>query len=267
MNKRTFKTLATTAIIAGCLAACATSPLGRRQLLLVGDGQMNQMGAQAYAQMKQKQTLSQNTQANNYVRCIANAITAELGGNQAGRWEVNVFENPEPNAFALPGGKIGFNTGMLKIAQTQDQLASVMGHEVGHVLARHSAERMSTDTLIKTGAQAVQVLAGEPTPQKQQLMGLLGLGAQFGITLPFSRAHETEADLIGLQLMAKAGFDPRGSVQLWQNMAKASKGAPPEFMSTHPAHSTRINELSNNMASAIKLYQQAQAKGKKPSCG
>ena len=262
-----FQKIATTAIVITCLSACATSPTGRRQFLIVGESQMSQLGAQAYTQMKTQQTLSNSTQSNNYIRCIASAITRELDGSQQGQWEVNVFENASPNAFALPGKKIGFNTGMLTLAQSQDQLAAVMGHEVGHVLARHSAERMSLDSAASTGTQLLQAISGEQTAAKQQLFGLLGLGTQYGLKLPFSRAHESEADIIGIELMAKAGFDPRGSVQLWQNMAKASKGSPPEFMSTHPSNSTRIDQLNKHMSKAMVLYKQAQAKGKKPQCG
>ena len=261
------KKIATTAIVIACISACATSPTGRRQFLIVGEGQMSQMGAQAYAQMKTQQKLSSSSKANNYVGCIAAAITRELAGNQQGQWEVNVFENDSPNAFALPGKKIGVNTGMLTIADNQDQLAAVMGHEVGHVLARHSAERMSLDSATKTGTQLLQVMSGEQTAAKQQVFGLLGLGTQYGLKLPFSRKHESEADIIGVELMAKAGFDPRASVQLWQNMDKASKGAPPEFMSTHPSNNTRINQLNGHMNKAMILYKKAQAKGKNPQCG
>lgn len=262
-----YKKTVISVLLISSLAACAVSPTGRRQFLIVGEGQMSQMGAQAYAQMKTKQKLSSSLQANTYVRCIANAITRELGGNQQSQWEVNVFENASPNAFALPGKKIGVNTGMITLAQSQDQLAAVMGHEVGHVLARHSAERMSLDTATKTGTQLLQVVSGESTPAKQKVFGLLGLGAQYGVKLPFSRKHESEADIIGVELMAKAGFDPRGSVQLWQNMAKASKGSSPEFMSTHPSNNTRINQLNGHMSKAMSLYRQAQAQGKKPQCG
>lgn len=267
LNTSPLKKVMICLVIGGVITACATSPLGRKQFLIVGDSQMNQMGIKAYEQMKAKQQLSTSAVKNTYVRCIATAITRELGGNQQGRWEVNVFENPAPNAFALPGGKIGVNTGMLSIAQTQDQLAAVMGHEVGHVIARHSAERVSLDTATSTGTQLLQVLAGEPTEQKKQLFGLLGLGTQFGVKLPFSRKHESEADIIGVELMAKAGFDPRASVQLWENMSKASKGAPPEFMSTHPANSTRINQLNNHMGKSMQLFQQARTQGKRPQCG
>lgn len=262
-----YKKTAVSAILLSSLIACAVSPTGRRQFLIVGESQMSQMGTQAYAQMKTKQSLSSSAHANHYVRCIAHAITRELGTNQQNQWEVNVFENTSPNAFALPGKKIGVNTGMLNIANNQDQLAAVMGHEVGHVLARHSAERMSLDTATQTGTQLLQVMSGESTPAKQKIFGLLGLGTQYGLKLPFSRKHESEADIIGVELMAKAGFDPRASVHLWQNMAKASKGAPPEFMSTHPSNNTRINQLNGHMNKAMSLYQQARAQGKKPQCG
>lgn len=246
------------------LSACATSPLGRNQLILLPDSQMDQMGVAAYQDMKTKQPLSNNSATNSYVLCVANAITAALP--ERGNWEVNVFVDDSANAFALPGGKIGVNSGLLKVAQTQDQLATVLGHEVGHVLAKHSNERMSIQYATQNSMQLLQTIAGEPTPQKQQVFGLLGLGTQYGVSLPFSRKHEAEADLIGLQLMAKAGFDPRQSINLWQNMAAANSGEPPEFMSTHPSNNTRINGLQAHMDDAMALYNQARSAGVTPSC-
>lgn len=245
-------------------SACAVSPLGRKQLILFPDSQMDQMGVSAYQQMKGEQKVSQDTRTTAYVRCVANAITATLDSKAP--WEVNVFVDNSANAFALPGAKIGVNSGLLKVAQTPDQLAAVIGHEVGHVLAHHGNERMSIQFATQTGMQLLQTMSGEQTPEKQQLFGLLGLGSQVGITLPFSRKHEAEADLIGLKLMAQAGFDPRQSITLWQNMAKASGGAPPEFLSTHPADSTRIEGLQAHMPDALKLYQQARASGRSPQC-
>lgn len=255
------------AVIISTVSACATSPTGRKQFIMVGDGQMNQMGITAYSQMKKKQPLTSNPRERTYVNCIADAIVNELGPNQRNQWEVNVFKIDSPNAFALPGKKIGVNTGMFKVSDNQHQLAAVMGHEVGHVLSRHGSERVSLQMATQTGLQLGMILSGEPTAQKQQLFGLLGLGAQVGVALPFSRLHESEADAIGLQLMAKAGFDPRESVKLWENMKKASGGkAPPEFLSTHPANQTRINALNSNMQQAMQIYQQAQAQGKSPQC-
>lgn len=248
------------------ISACAVSPLGRKQLLLVSDGQMDQMGVAAYADMKQQQPLSHNDNEIAYVNCLASNIIAVLGADEAGKWEVNVFQTDVPNAFALPGKKIGVNTGMFRVADNQDQLAAVMGHEVGHVLAKHSAERISIQLASQAGLQIAGALA-ENSKEKQQIMGLLGMGAQFGITLPFSRKHETEADLMGLDLMARAGFDPRQSVVLWQNMGKLSAGnAPPEWLSTHPASSSRIENLSARMPHAMALYQQALKEGKNPQC-
>lgn len=253
--------------LAVAVVSCATSPTGRRQLNIMSDGQMEQMGVTAYADLKQKTPLSQDAKTNDYVRCISSAITGAIEGqNAGGAWEVNVFKDDTANAFALPGGKIGVHTGILKVAVNQNQLATVLGHEVAHVLAKHGAERVSQSTLTQTGLDAVRVLSGEPTPVKNGIMAALGLGAQYGVLLPFGRTQESEADILGLDLMAKAGFDPRESVNLWVNMGKAGGQQPPEWMSTHPSHDTRIADLEKRIPSAMALYQQAQAKGRKPQC-
>lgn len=157
---------------------------------------------------------------------------------------MTVFQEDSANAFALPGGKIGVHTGLLKVADNQSQLAAVIGHEIGHVQAQHSNERMSLQYATQSGMQLLGALAGQDSAAKQGIMAALGVGAEYGLALPFSRKHEAEADIIGLQLMAQAGFDPRESVGLWQNMAAANGGnEPPEFMSTHPSNSTRIEGL------------------------
>jgi predicted Zn-dependent protease len=176
-------------------------------------------------------------------------------------WEVRVFDDKTVNAFALPGGKIGVYKGLLGVAKTPDQLAAVMGHEVGHVLAHHGNERVSQSFAVsQTLALLEQWMAANNTAHREKAMGLLGLGSQVGVLLPFSRLHESEADEIGLQLMAKAGFDPRQSVKLWQNMSKAGGKAPPEFLSTHPAHETRIERLQASMAAAMKHYRAVKSK-------
>ncbi|WP_348672390.1 M48 family metallopeptidase [uncultured Abyssibacter sp.] len=247
------------------ITACATSPLGRSQLQLFPESQMAEMGAAAFQDMKQEQPLETSSRTNGYVTCVARAITAELPDQRP--WEVQVFKDDSANAFALPGGKIGVHTGLLDIAENQDQLATVIGHEVAHVLANHANERVSTSYIASAGLQLAQVAAGEPTPAKQQLFGLLGLGAQVGVLLPFSRTQESEADLLGLDLMAKAGFDPRASIPLWQNMGKSGGGNPPEFLSTHPSHQTRISDLSKRLQVAMPLYEQAKRAGKRPNCG
>lgn len=253
-----------TVLVLALVVACSTSPLGRRQLLLLPEDQVSQMGVTAWSEMKGKQKVVTGPRAE-YVQCVTDAITSVL--DKPGEWEVSVFADDAANAFALPGGKIGVHTGLLDVAETPSQLAAVIGHEVGHVLARHSNERMSIHFATATGLQLAQILSGEQTREKQQLFGLLGIGSQVGIALPFSRKHESEADLIGLELMARAGFDPRDSVALWQNMARASGGKGGiEFLSTHPANKTRIDGLQANMDEAMKIWQQAQAAGRNPDC-
>ena len=243
------------------LAACATNPMtGRSQLIAMPDEQVNQMGLQAFSQMKQEKPVSHSTQYNQFVHCIANALTQQTGG----QWEVVVFKDKTLNAFALPGNKIGVHTGMVKLVDNQDQLASIIGHEIGHVLSRHSNERASQQMAT---SQTMGVIQQTGMVQDPTMLGLLGLGAEYGVLMPFSRTQESEADVIGQDLMAKAGFDPRQSVVLWQKMEQASRGNQPvEFMSTHPSHSTRIQDLQQRMPQAMNLYQQAQAAGKRPQC-
>jgi predicted Zn-dependent protease len=253
-------------LLALLLTACAVSPTGRQQFMMMNPQQMSAMGTQAFAELKDATPVERNRRVNAYVQCVASAITRELGPGQE-PWEVVVFQDKAVNAFALPGGKIGVNTGLLKVAKNQDQLAAVIGHEVGHVLAQHANERASQQFAVQGGLAIVEALSGSPnSPSRQALLQALGLGAQVGILLPYSRVHESEADRIGLDLMARAGFDPRQSVALWENMARASSGQPPEFLSTHPAHSTRINGLRQLMGPAMRTYEAARAMGKRPGC-
>lgn len=253
-------------IAATLVVACATSPTGRSQLMLISDSEMNQMGTQAFQQMRQQQEVSSNRRVQRYVQCVADAITGELQGEDARMgWEVVVFEDDSANAFALPGGKIGVHTGLLDVAKNQDQLATVVAHEVGHVLSRHGAERVSQQFAAGTAMQMVNAYVGDESSNSSKLaMAMLGLGTQVGVLLPYSRIQESEADVIGLDLMAKAGFDPRQSVNLWRNMASQGGGRPPELLSTHPAPDSRIRELQDRMPRAMEFYNQA---GARPRCG
>ncbi len=250
-------------LAAATLAACAVSPTGRRTLKLFPAEQMDEMGAAAYLQTKQETPASTDGKANAYVYCVANKVTAEVGG----RWEVTVFADDAANAFALPGGKIGVYTGLLKVAENQHQLAAVIGHEIAHVRAEHANERVSTGTVAQAGLAVVDVVTGaKGIANQRQIMALLGLGAQVGVLLPFSRAQESEADILGLALMTRAGFDPRESSRLWMNMSKAGGGQPPEFLSTHPSHDTRIRDLNAAMSQAMPQYEAARSAGKRPNC-
>lgn len=254
------KKIAFTVVISGILTACATSPTGRSQLIFMPDSQMSQLGLQAFDQMKREKPVNKSESFNQIAQCIVTELTKGMGQN----WEVVVFEDKTLNAFALPGAKIGVHTGMMELVDNQDQLAAVLGHEVGHVIARHSNERASQQTLTE---QTLNMIGQTEYGQNPLIMAGLGLGAQYGVLMPYSRTHESEADLIGVDLMAKAGFDPKQSVNLWQKMAQASQGnQPSEFLSTHPAHETRIQQLQEHMPTALEFYKQAQAAGKMPKC-
>ena len=224
------------------------------------------MGAQAFDDLKGKTPREYNSAINSYVKCVANAVTREaVDHTGVSSWEVVVFKDASANAFALPGGKIGVHTGMLKVATSAGQLAAVLGHEVGHVIARHGAERVSQAMATQAGLLATGV-ALKDNRNQGTIMAALGVGAQFGILLPHGRKQESESDEIGQQLMSMAGFDPRESVQLWKNMARAGGGAAPEWLSTHPSNNRRIKDLESNMHLAMDLYKTAQSQGKVPGC-
>ncbi len=255
------------ALVGLVAAACATSPLGRQRLLLFPQAEISQLGAASFDKMKREVPLARDPMLESRVRCVAGAIVARLEGGDLRGWEIVVFRDDSPNAFALPGGKIGVNSGLFSVASNQDQLATVLGHEVAHVVAQHANERVSTAFAAESGLQLAQAISGAPGAEQSQLLALLGLGAQVGILLPYGREQEREADLIGLDLMADAGFDPRESIALWQNMAKAGGGQPPEFLSTHPSHGTRIQGLVERMPEALGRADAAQRRGARPACG
>ena len=246
------------------LTSCAISPTGRQQFIAVSSEQLNLSGSLAFSELKQTRPIARDPHVNRYVNCVTQLIVNELAGGPA--WEVVVFRDRSANAFALPGGKIGVNTGLLQVARTQDQLAAVIAHEVGHVLADHANERLSQRLAIEGGLSLLGAVAGASEVSPVALQAL-GIGAQVGVLLPYSRIHESEADLIGLDLMARAGFDPRESISLWQNMQLSGDREPPEFLSSHPSHGTRIQELRGNIGPALQVYQASLQRGKRPRCG
>jgi len=233
--------------------------------------QENQMGAQAYSQVKSdpKMKPSQDPREIEPVKRIAARIIEAAKRSKYGEmaqqfeWEVTVIKDDKTlNAFALPGGKIAVYTGIFAVAKTEAGLAAVMGHEVVHALARHGAERMSQGQLTNAALQVAGAAAGASGSgglMSQAAMAALGAGAQVGVLLPFSRKHESEADYIGILLAADAGYDPRESVHLWERMAQHSGGgAQAEFLSTHPGHETRIAQLKKWMPEAMAIYQTKQ---------
>lgn len=224
------------------------------------------MGEQSYSQVLEdpKVQISNNPTEVDPVRRVAQRIIAAAKKSKYAEraksfdWEVNVIKDDRTkNAWALPGGKIAFYTGIFPEAKNENGLAAIMGHEVVHALARHGAERMSQNLAAQFGLQTASILLGGSGVTGQLAMQALGLGTQVGVLLPFSRAHESEADYIGLLLAAEAGYDPRESVQLWQRMAQSSQGAPPEFLSTHPANETRISDLLEWMPEAMAIYERS----------
>jgi len=227
------------------LSACATSPTGRKQFLAIPAEQLDTLGADSFKEIQKTTPTTTSAKYYNVTKCVADKLLLAIGENPA-EWELKVFVDKSPNAFALPGRKIGVHTGMIDLADNADQLAAVMGHEIGHVLASHGNERMSQGMLANIGMQAAQVALGKDTTTNNLLMAGLGLGARFGVIMPFSRKHESEADYLGQQYMAKAGFDTRAATALWQKMAAAAGGAnPPEFLSTHPSNASRIRDTAN----------------------
>ena len=261
--------LAITLGVTGC--ATTTSPTGRTQMVGgVSQAQLDQLGAQAFAETKAKETLNRDARQNAYVTCVVNALVRQLPPEQRSvAWETAVFTDNEPNAFALPGGKVGVNTGIFTVAKNQDQLAAVLGHEIGHVIARHHEERITRQMGAQTGVGVISALLGARYGQgaANTANQIGGMTAQTVFLLPGSREQESEADVVGQRLMAQAGFDPRQAVGLWQNMMAASGSRSPQWLSTHPDPANRIRELDRDAPSLVPTYEAARKAGNAPKCG
>ncbi|ETX03242.1 MAG: hypothetical protein ETSY1_00795 [Candidatus Entotheonella factor] len=243
------------ALILGVLIifACETVPItGRSQLMLMSEPEEMQLGLTAYREILSQENLSQSRRVNAMVERVGKRIAA-VSNRPNFEWEFRVIDKDQANAFALPGGKVAVYTGILKYTQTEAGLAVVMGHEVAHALARHGAERMSQSMLANTGLNALGAIAGVQNPG---VMQAISLAYGVGVELPFGRSQESEADRIGLVLMAKAGYDPREAIPFWQRMsAGKGEGGPPQFLSTHPSGETRIRQLQEWMPEALSHYR------------
>ncbi len=257
--------LATVVFISGC----STVPLtGRKQLKLVPSSQVQSLSYDQYGQVLNQEKVITGTPEAQWVKTTGNnvktAVEKYLRDNDYGdllegySWEFNLLQGEQVNAWCMPGGKVAFYSGIMPICQNEAGTAVVMGHEVAHAIARHGNERMSQGLLQQLGGIGLQVALSQKPAQTQQLfMTAYGLGSQVGVLLPFSRKHESEADELGLIFMAMAGYDPREAPQFWTRMsANAGGGAPPEFLSTHPSHETRIKNLNKWMDKALKYYDE-----------
>lgn len=209
--------------------------------------------------MKRQTPLAPEARTQAYVQCITDRIIDVLDDSHANlAWEVVVFDDDSANAFALPGGKVGVFTGILRVADTPDALAAVIGHEIAHLTENHVTERAR-----RAGrADALVLLGGAATGMGD----LIRMGATVGLTLPFDRRQETESDLVGLDYMARAGFDPRASLYLWKNMSAMNRSRPPEFLSTHPSSDRRLDDLVKALTPALVTYNQALEAGRRPNC-
>ena len=253
-------------IIAMLLTSCGSVPItGRKQLNLVSDSEVLQASLQQYSSFMQTATVSTNkTQSARVTRVgqrIAAATEAYLKAVgleselQNYAWEFNLVKSNDVNAWCMPGGKIVVYEGIMNLATTDDELAVVIGHEVAHAVAKHSNERMSQQVLAQYGASAIGILTSGKSAATQQIaQQVYGLGAQYGVMQPFSRKHESEADKMGLVLMTIAGYNPDVAITFWQKMAATTTQEPPEFMSSHPSHATRISDIQKWLPEVKKQY-------------
>jgi len=247
---------------------CATVPVtGRKQLSLVSNSEIMPMSFQSYQAVLDSSRLSSNKEQSDMVKSVGvkiqKAVEEYMAQNNWSdhlngyEWEFNLIDEDIVNAWCMPGGKVAFYTGIMPVCQDETGVAVVMGHEVAHAVANHGAERMSQGLVQQMGGVALDVALSDKPGETRQLFGTAyGLASNVGAMLPFSRLHESEADKMGLIFMAMAGYDPREAPKFWERMAaKSGGGAPPEFLSTHPSHSTRINDLNAQIPEAMKHYK------------
>jgi len=240
------------------LAGCETAPMtGRRQLMLVSSAQEMQLGADAYKEVLSKEKEVPNHGSAPILQRVGQRIAA-VSDQPSFQWEFKLIQSEQVNAWALPGGKIAFYTGILPYLKNEAGMAAVMAHEVGHAIARHGAERMSHQILVGVGQEVLKYGMKDSKPESQAaVLAVYGLGANVGVLLPYSRKQEYEADQIGLMLMAKAGYDPEEAVRFWQDMVARSGSNSFDLLSTHPADDKRIAELKSLMPKAKEEYAKA----------
>ncbi len=250
------------------IAACATVPgTGRQQLSLVDEGELSSLAMSQYREIIQKGPLSKDRAQTEQIKKVGakiaaaaeeylreHGLAAEIPNYQ---WEFNLLESKEVNAFCMPGGKVAFYSGILPYCQDETGIAVIMGHEVAHAIARHGNERASQQLATQLGGQILAAGLGDSSALTQEVaLTAYGLGSQIGILLPYSRTHESEADRIGLILMAMAGYDPKAAIDFWQRMAKDKSGGGLSFLSTHPSDEDRISEIRKYLPEAEARFKE-----------
>lgn len=249
-------------LLLAALIACTTTPItGRSQLNFIGDEQAMQLGLSAFEEIKQETPISHDPELNAMLQRVGRRIAAAASNDLPdAQWEFVLFESEEPNAFALPGGKVGVYTGILPIAKDEAGLATIIGHEVAHAAARHSAERMSQAIAAQAGGQVLGIASAGLDPKVGALLQLAyPAAAQLGVLLPYSRKQEAEADQLGLIYMARAGYNPEEAIEFWRRFAQYKDehgaGGGPGFLSTHPLDEDRIENLREWMPRAKAAFQ------------
>jgi len=244
------------------VVGCVTTPeTGRQAFILTSESQEITMGEKAYLDFLKKQKVSDQKEWNEIVQRLGKRIS--IAANRPDyRWEFKLIDSPEANAFCLPGGKVVVYTGILKMAQNEAALAAVIGHEVAHATARHGGQRITAVLGAQLGMAAIsELMGGESTHEKKLLLAALGLGANVGVVLPFSRSNEREADEMGLIYMARAGYDPREAPRFWERFGKSNDSSVPTFLSTHPASSDRKVALEALLPKALQIYETSSKNG------
>jgi len=247
--------------------SCQTVPVtGRSQISLIPSSQLMSLSFQQYDDFLKENKTSKDMKQTALIKRVGAKIQKSVEQYMAEKnlsshldgyaWEFNLVDSDDVNAWCMPGGKVVFYTGILPICKDEAGIATVMGHEIAHAIAEHGGERMSEGLLVQLGGMGLQAaLQNEPEVTQQIAMTAFGIGSQVGVMLPFSRLHESEADHMGIIFMAMAGYNPNTSVDFWQRMAAQGSGAPPEFLSTHPSNTTRINDLKKLMPEALMYYK------------
>ena len=232
---------------------------GRKSHVGMSEQQESTLGMQSYQKvLSQAQAIGSGPELDMVKRVASRLASATGKAGQGFQWQVSLIQDRQVNAFCLPGGKIVVYTGILPAAQNEAALATVLGHEMAHATSRHGSQRVFEQNLAQTAMSGVAMSLTNMDYDKQRaVMGALGAGAQFGVLMPFSRKHESEADQVGLIYMARAGYDPQESIRFWKRMENTGGNQPPEFLSTHPSHGTRVQQLESWMPKALEEYNKA----------